>query len=142
MNEQAELNDFRLKLYWYAGLLALPVIVIVLLANVDPHKNLRFNEVLELRQQLNGQNVGQEVIAYLDKTGGQNITPEQLEQMRQARGEDLFFILSSAKYSEKLQEKMKEIYMDSYITRAEAESYQQLAAVELTSKDVMKQFGY
>ncbi|OMH28380.1 hypothetical protein [Motiliproteus sp. MSK22-1] len=142
MNEQAELNDFRLKLYWYAGLLALPVIVIVLLANVDPHKNLRFNEVLELRQQLNAQNVGQEVIAYLDKTGGQNISSEQLEQLRPAQGEELFFMLSSAKYSEKLQEKMKEAYMDGYISQAEADSYQALATVELSSREVMKQFGF
>ena len=141
MNYQAELSDFRMKLYWYAGLLSLPLLVILILANTDPQKNLRVNEVIELRQQLNKAGIGQDVIAYLDKVGGKNISEYELQRLKQAKGSDLFFMLSSAKYSDKLKSNLQESYQDGYITRAEAERYQQLAVVELSQQQVLEQFG-
>ena len=141
MNYQAELSDFRMKLYWYAGLLSLPLLVILILANADPQKNLRVNEVIELRQQLNKAGIGQDVIAYLDKVGGKNISEYELQRLKQAKGSDLFFMLSSAKYSDKLKSNLQESYQDGYITRAEAERYQQLAVVELSQQQVLEQFG-
>ena len=141
MNDQAGLNDSKMKLYWYAGLLLLPLLVILILTNADPQKNLRVNQVIEMRQQLNQQGIGQEVVAFLDKVGGQNISVQQWQQLQRARGSDLFFMLSSAKYSAKLKADLEASYKDGYVTRAEAERYQQLAAVELSQKQVVSQFG-
>ncbi len=141
MNNHTEMRELRLKIYWYTGLLVLPLLIVLVLVNADPYKNVRFSEVLELRQTLNQQQIGQEVIDFLDREGGRNISADQLASLQQASGADIYFMLSTARFSDSLRTALTDSYSDGYITRGEAESYHSLATIELSKKEILGRFG-
>lgn len=141
MNKQAEQKEQRLRIYWYVALLAVPAFVLGILANHDPYENVRLNQVLELRKELGEKDVGAEVIAYLDKRGGRNVSAAELASLQQADGDDLYMMLLSAKESPVLKARLKAALADDYITQAEADGYFTLAQTELTSKAVLSRHG-
>ncbi|WP_207062381.1 hypothetical protein [Motiliproteus sp. SC1-56] len=142
MKTSVERNERRLKIIWYVGLLALPVLILLLLSSMDPYERVKLNQVLELRQSLKERGAGAEVIDYLDRRGGRNISAEELESLREASGSEIFFMLRSARLSEPLRVFVGMALEDGYITRGEAEAYQDIARRELSRPEVLQQFGF
>jgi hypothetical protein len=142
MNKQSELRDQRLKLYWYLGLIALPVFVALLLLNADPYEQVQLNQVIELRKQLAEREAGAEVVAWLDAKGGHNLTDGQWQSVQEVNAEQLYFMLNSSQHNAELKAKMKQALADSYVTQAEYQGYLQLARTALMDRLTLAQYGY
>lgn len=142
MSLTAEQKDKRLRVIWYLGLLVLPVLVLLLLMNQDPYHRVQFKQVLELRKTLNERGVGAEVIALLDQRGGRNFSEADLQQLQEADSQTLFFMLNSAQLSPQLKSTLQEILKDSFVTRAEADSYAAVAQSVLNDPQLYQRLGY
>lgn len=142
MNKQSELRDQRLKLYWYLGLIALPLFVASLLLNADPYEQVQLNQVIELRQQLANRGAGAEVLALLDAKGGHNLTDAQWQSVQEVNAEQLYFMLNSSQRNGELKANMEQALADSYVTQAEYQDYLQLAQTALMNPQTLAQYGY
>jgi len=142
MSLTAEQKERQLRSVWYLGLLVLPLLVLVLLMNQDPYHRVQFNQVLELRKTLAERGVGAEVIAYLDRKGGRNLSAAELADLAEADSQSLFFMLNSAQLSLQLKGTLQAILKDGYVTRAEAMHYDQRAKAVLSDPGLYQRLGY
>ncbi|WP_210395793.1 hypothetical protein [Motiliproteus sediminis] len=142
MSLTSEQKDKRIRLFWYLGLLALPLLVLALLLNQDPYHRVQFNQVLELRAELAERGVGADVIAQLDRVGGRNISAAELDNLLEADSQTLFFMLNSAQLSSQLKGSMQVILKDGFVTRQEARQYGVVAKAVLTDPALYQRLGY
>tara|TARA_R110001583_G_scaffold10317_1_gene47619 strand:- start:461 stop:889 length:429 start_codon:yes stop_codon:yes gene_type:complete len=142
MSTQSDQNEQRIKLYWYLALIVMPLIVALLLLNADPYERVQLNQVVELRTQLAQQDVGSEVIAWLDAKGGHNLSEAEWAALQAADAEQLYFMLTSSTLSPALKQTMAAALVDGYVTQQEYQDYQIAAAAVLMTPALLTQFGY
>tara|TARA_R110002167_G_scaffold70821_2_gene199916 strand:- start:1186 stop:1614 length:429 start_codon:yes stop_codon:yes gene_type:complete len=142
MSTQSDQNEQRIKLYWYLALIVMPLIVALLLLNADPYERVQLNQVVELRTQLAQQDVGSEVIAWLDAKGGHNLSEAEWAALQAADAEQLYFMLTSSTLSPSLKQAMAAALVDGYVTQQEYQDYQIAAAAVLMTPALLTQFGY
>tara|TARA_R110002094_G_scaffold191021_1_gene165557 strand:+ start:129 stop:557 length:429 start_codon:yes stop_codon:yes gene_type:complete len=142
MSTQSDQNEQRIKLYWYLALIVMPLIVALLLLNADPYERVQLNQVVELRTQLAQQDVGSEVIAWLDAKGGHNLSEAEWASLQAADAEQLYFMLTSSTLSPSLKQAMATALVDGYVTQQEYQDYQIAASAVLMTPALLTQFGY
>ncbi|RDE18526.1 hypothetical protein DV711_17960 [Motiliproteus coralliicola] len=141
MTSTPDRHDQRLVVGWYVALIAVPLFVLVLLLNADPYERVQLNQVLELRAKLTAENVGAQVIDFLDSKGGHNLTEQEWLDIQPADAEQFFFMVNSSKYSPALKDLLREALKDDLVTSLEYRQFREQALPALMDPVVRTQFG-